>query len=249
MSNKHDANVRKSTLVNFQIGLIASLLFSYFMFEVYTTEPIPKADPPGPEFPEEVNFTLGDFEIYQEPKKEVAVRRTKPQKVVDLSKIDVIDDDAFIKDTDKELKHTLVESAPFNPNALLDVPDEEDDEPKNFEFTKVESVPIFPGCEKLATNKEKAVCFSEKVGKIVSRKFNTDLGQRYGLSGVQRIYTQFDVDADGMIKNIKVRAMHPKLEKEAIRVINLFPEMTPGKQRGKPVTVKYQLPIVFKIQD
>ncbi|MHA7055998.1 hypothetical protein ACWGOQ_0002175 [Aquimarina sp. M1] len=37
MSNKHDAKVRKSTLVNFQIGLMISLLFTYVMFEMYTS--------------------------------------------------------------------------------------------------------------------------------------------------------------------------------------------------------------------
>ncbi len=246
MSNKHDANVRKSTLVNFQIGLIAALLFTYLMFELYTSAPIVDSNNTRitiDEPPVEWNTVV--FKVYEEPKpKEVAEKRTKP--VVDPQDFKIIKDDAVIKDMDKVFKNEAVESHPITPDVL---PDEPEEEPESYPFTKIEWVPVFPGCETLTTNEEKAACFSEKVGKIVSRKFNTELGERYGLTGLQRIYTQFEVDADGMIKNIQVRAPHPKLQKEAERVINLFPQMTPGKQRGKPVVVKYQLPIIFKIQE
>ncbi len=248
MSNKHDANVRKSTLVNFQIGLIASLLFTYLMFEVYTASQAIIVNPEPVDIFENPVFTMGDFEIEKEVKKELAIK-VKPQKVVEPSDPIVVKDDAVIEDMDRIFKNKLIESTPFNPDALPDDTDDGEDEPKNYPFTRVESVPVFPGCENLGTNEEKAACFSEKIRNIVSRKFNTELGERYGLTGVQRIYTQFDVDASGMIKNIQVRAPHPKLQQEAERVIDLFPLMTPGKQRGAPVTVKYQLPIVFKIQN
>ncbi|WP_108807906.1 energy transducer TonB [Aquimarina spinulae] len=247
MSNKHDANVQKSTLVNFQIGLIASLLFTYVMFEVYTATPIVNDS--------DIDLTIeepdvdwdGVYKIYEEPKpKEVARKSTKP--VVTPEQFKVIDNDTKITDPDKVFKNEPIESTPIDPSSIIDA-DPVDEDPPFFDFVKVESVPVFPGCETLGTNKEKAACFSEKIREIVSRKFNTGLGEKYGLAGVQRIYTQFDVDADGMIKNIQVRATHPKLKKEAQRVINLFPQMTPGKQRGRAVTVKYQLPIVFKIHN
>jgi len=38
------------------------------------------------------------------------------------------------------------------------------------------------------------------------------------------------------------------LEKEAIRVVNMIPDMTPGKQRGRPVGVKYTLPITLIVE-
>ncbi|WP_062056530.1 energy transducer TonB [Aquimarina longa] len=247
MSNKHDANVRKSALVNFQIGLIASLLFSYLMFEVYTSEPIAYSVDPQFVVEEPPVKWDGVYKIFEEPKpKQVAAKYTKP--VVDPQDFDIINDDVVVKDIKKVFKNTVVVSDPIDVNTIIDA-DDGSDTPTTLPFLAVEDVPVFPGCEKLSTNKEKATCFSEKIRRIVSRKFNTGLGEQYGLTGVQRIYTQFDVDTDGMIKNIKVRAAHPKLQKEAERVIHLFPKMTPGKQRGNPVTVKYQLPIVFKIQN
>ncbi len=248
MSNKHDANVRKSTLVNFQIGLIASLLFSYLMFEVYTAVPIVNQPPPVTVDDGETYVWDGRFTEYQEPEEKViAEKQTKP--VVDPKEFEIVDNDAAIEEIGEEFKNKPVESSPIDPSALPDDPDDDDKDPISYPFTKIERVPVFPGCEKLKTNAERAACFSEKIRKIVSKKFNTGLGERYGLTGLQRIYTQFDVDANGLITNIQVHAPHPKLEKEAKRVISLFPQMTPGKQRGTPVTVKYQLPIAFKIQD
>ena len=57
------------------------------------------------------------------------------------------------------------------------------------------------------------------------------------------------IDEKGNIGQVRARAPHPRLEKEAARVINSLPKMKPGKQRGKPVGVMYSLPIAFKVQD
>ena len=70
-----------------------------------------------------------------------------------------------------------------------------------------------------------------------------------GLSGTQKIHAQFKIDSLGFIKNIKIRAAHPKFEEEATRVIKLLPQFIPAKQEGKPVPVVYNLPIVFQIED
>ncbi|WP_299255981.1 energy transducer TonB [uncultured Aquimarina sp.] len=248
MSNKHETNVRKGTLVNFQIGLIASLLFTYVMFEVYTSEPIDKTLDKQIVLEDESLIWNEQFAVYQEPEQKVVAQK-RPEPIPDPTEFEVVEDDKAIDDLTNEFKSEKppVESKPFNPDALVD--DEEEEILTNVPFSIVEDVPIFPGCEGLKTNKERAACFSEKISKIISKKFDTDLGRDYGLEGVQRIYTLFDVAADGTIKNIQVRAPHPKLKKEAERVIGLFPKMTPGKQRKRPVTVKYQLPIVFKVQN
>jgi len=247
MSNKHDANVRKGTFVNFQIGLIASLLFTYVMFEVYTSKPIDiVVERPVPQ--EEESFVWNEeFRVYQEPEQKVIAQK-QAAPVPDPTEFEVVEDDTVLEDITEEYENEPSEEvAPFEPGDIVDK--EEEEIPDKVPFSIVEDVPVFPGCEHLKTNKEKASCFSEKIGKIISRKFNTSLGSDYGLSGMQRIYALFDVAADGTIQNIQVRAPHPRLKKEAERVIGLFPTMTPGMQRKTPVTVKYQLPIVFNIQD
>ena len=84
---------------------------------------------------------------------------------------------------------------------------------------------------------------------FIRKKFNTDLAQEVGLSGIQQIRVFFKIDKTGDIVDIQVRAPHPSLEKEARRVIGLLPKMKPGRQRGKAVRVPYYLPIKFQVQD
>jgi bla regulator protein blaR1 len=116
-------------------------------------------------------------------------------------------------------------------------------------FAVIEQVPVFPGCEDLASNSEKRKCMSDKIQEFVGRNFNTDIASEKGLVGRQRITTLFKIGKDGNILDVVSRAPHPALEEEVIRVIKLLPKMQPGKQEGKAVVVPYALPIVFVVQD
>ena len=115
-------------------------------------------------------------------------------------------------------------------------------------FSVIENVPIFPGCDK-GNNEARRKCMSQKITKFVQRKFNTDLAGDLGLSGRQRISVIFKIDKNGDVVGVRARAPHPRLVKEATRVVNLLPKMKPGKQRGKAVVVPYSLPIIFQVQD
>ena len=115
-------------------------------------------------------------------------------------------------------------------------------------FSSVENVPIFPGCEK-GNNAKRSKCMSEKISKFVQKRFNTKLAGNLGLSGRQRISVIFKIDKLGDVGGVRARAPHPKLEDEAIRVINLLPKMKPGMQLGKAVIVPYSLPIIFEVKE
>ena len=63
------------------------------------------------------------------------------------------------------------------------------------------------------------------------------------------VTVQFVVNRDGSIVDAKViRGVDPYLDKEALRVINSMPKWKPGMQRGKPVRVKYTVPVMFRLQ-
>ena len=115
-------------------------------------------------------------------------------------------------------------------------------------FSVIENVPEYPGCEK-GSNAQKRKCMSDKIAKFVQKKFNTDLVGDLGLSGKQRISVVFKIDKNGNVTVVRSRAPHPRLEKEAARVINLLPKMKPGRQRGRAVVVPYSLPITFLVQE
>lgn len=69
-------------------------------------------------------------------------------------------------------------------------------------------------------------------------------------NGVQgRVIVSFVVETDGSITNVKVaRSVDPYLDREAMRIVKAMPKWTPGKKDGKPVLVKYTVPVVFRLQ-
>ena len=65
-----------------------------------------------------------------------------------------------------------------------------------------------------------------------------------------RAIVTFIVEKDGSISDINVaRGITPELDKEAVRIVQLMPKWTPGKQRGKVVRVRYTIPINFRNED
>ena len=116
-------------------------------------------------------------------------------------------------------------------------------------FGLIDQVPLYPGCEDLASNEEQRKCMSQKIQEHVQENFNTKLGKEAGLTGVNRVIVQFKIDKNGEIVNVKARAPHQKLKEEAMRVINSLPQMTPGEQNGTAVGVMYSLPIVFEVNE
>lgn len=103
-------------------------------------------------------------------------------------------------------------------------------------FMIVESMPEFPG------------------GQQAMMKFLADtikypiIAQENGIQG--RVVCQFVVEKDGRVTNIVVvrSSGDASLDKEAVRVIGCMPRWKPGKQRGKPVRVKYTVPVNFRLQ-
>ena len=101
-------------------------------------------------------------------------------------------------------------------------------------FDVVEQMPEFPG------------------GQIAMLDFlskNIRYPEEAHKAGIQgRVVATFVVEKDGSISNAKVmRSIDPLLDAEALRVINSMPNWIPGKQDGKPVAVKYTVPVSFKL--
>ena len=156
-----------------------------------------------------------------------------------------------VVEDEEEVEETVIESTETDQDEEIEIEEieiEEVVEDVEVPFAVIENVPEYPGCER-GSNAEKRKCMSDKVEKFVQRKFNTDLAGDLGLSGRQRISVIFKIDKNGNVTGVRSRAPHPRLEKEAARVINMLPKMKPGKQRGKPVIVPYSLPITFQVQD
>ena len=62
------------------------------------------------------------------------------------------------------------------------------------------------------------------------------------------VVLRFVIDDKGNVGDVKVaKAAHPSLDAEALRVIRSMPKWNPGKQNGKPVSVYFTQPILFRL--
>ena len=65
-----------------------------------------------------------------------------------------------------------------------------------------------------------------------------------------RVFVGFVIEKDGSVSNVKVlRGIGGGCDEEAIRVVKSMPNWTPGKQKGEPVRVSFQMPFMFKLTD
>ena len=63
-----------------------------------------------------------------------------------------------------------------------------------------------------------------------------------------RCIVEFVVEKDGTISDFKIlRSLHKDCDAEAIRVLKKMPRWKPGMERGKPVRVKYTVPVEFRL--
>lgn len=101
-------------------------------------------------------------------------------------------------------------------------------------FTIVEQMPQFPGG-------------AEEMYKFINNNIlYPDVEKANGIEGT--VYVSFVVNKTGKINDVKVMRGVPggaNLEKEALRVVNLMPDWSPGKQNGKEVLVQFYLPMKF----
>ena len=64
-----------------------------------------------------------------------------------------------------------------------------------------------------------------------------------------KVIVQFIVSENGEVSEPKIiRSVSLALDKEACRVVLAMPKWNPGKLKGKPVAVRYMLPISFRLQ-
>ena len=121
---------------------------------------------------------------------------------------------------------------------------ENTDSYSNFELLDV--MPRHPNCEP-GDNEQLKQCFNEEITKFVARKFNYEIGERLNLTTKENIYVSFEIDRRGNIGKIEARSQYDALAKEAIRVLELFPKVVPGKKNSRYVAVKYRFPIAYRI--
>ena len=135
-----------------------------------------------------------------------------------------MDDNAVVVSAEGQPKYVTITDGPF----------EKADE--NGIFQVVEEQPQFPGG---------MAALMEYLKKNVRYPATC---KEQGLQG--RVIVQFVVNPDSTISDAQViKPVNPHFDKEALRVVNAMPKWIPGKLRGKPVRVRFTVPITFRLEE
>ena len=231
------ANLENYSKLFLQLGLALALLVIYLGVE-YKTFDRSLSD---------LANVLGEDEIEEEIPITERIEQIKPPPPPPPApeKIEVVEDE-------KEVEETVLESTETDEDEVIEIEEieeavEEEEVIEDVPFAIIEDAPVFPGCK--GTKAQKKQCLQDKIKKHVNRKYNTGLAGDLGLDpGKKRVYVQFKISKTGSITDVRARGPHARLEKEAIRVVKLLPKMIPGKQRGRPVGVKYTLPVTLLVE-
>ncbi|MFD1294896.1 energy transducer TonB [Lutibacter holmesii] len=236
-AKKHPkANLENYSKLFAQLGLVLTLTIVYVVIQSKTfTNDLLVLNDSNVVFEDETDAII---EYRVEPPKKAPIPKKVTLEVVKQVENEAEIIESFIDVVDVE-----------SPVEISDIVETEPEEAiiEEVPFILIEDAPEFPGCT--GTKEEKKACFISQISKFVGANFDGGLASELGLDpGVKRISVLFKIDKVGNIVDVQARAPHKKLQKEAIRVVALLPKMEPGKQRGNPVTVKYALPIVFKVE-
>jgi len=161
-------------------------------------------------------------------------KKTVPPPPAAVSKaeiIEIVEDDADIEEDIMVSPEDNVEWVDID-NDVDIIVEEEPEEPEV--FMVVEDMPEFPGgTAALMQYLQKNIKYPS-----ICRENN--------IQG--RVLVTFIVNKDGAVVEPEVvKSVNPSLDKEALRVISTMPKWKPGSQRGKPVRVKYTVPVNFRL--
>jgi periplasmic protein TonB len=213
------ADLEKNKSVFIQIGLVVSLALTLIAFEWKSYEGVVKQFGP-------LEIDLSEEEIIPITKETPPPPPPPPPVIVELN----------IVEDDKEIEDEVVINSEADEKTIVEFVPQEEEVIKEVEiFTIVEDMPEFPGGE--------AELF-KYLGKSIKYP---QMAKEAGIQGV--VYVTFIIGPDGTVSNVEVlRGIKGGCDEEAVRVVKSMPKWKPGKQRGKPVTVQYNLPIRFVLK-
>ena len=224
VKKSENASLEKDKLVYVLMGLVFTLSLVFVALE-WTEKEVTKYEVTDTEFlfEEEVDIQQTTQETPPPP---------PPPAVQEVEVLNVVEDNVETESIEVNAEDDKAEEVVIA--APVEAPVEEEEE--EVVFVVVESMPEFPGGQQALFK-----YLSENVKYPV-------IAQENGIQG--RVICQFVVNKDGSIVDVEVvrSGGDPSLDKEAIRVIKSMPKWKPGKQRGKPVRVKYTVPVNFKLQ-
>ena len=222
------ADLEKGKTMNVLMGMIVGLAVMFVGFE-WSSREITIAQDEG------VADIIAEEEVEITRQEDAPPPPPPPPAPAVAEVLTVVEDDVQLDDVDilsSEDDASTAQVQTYTPPAVVE---EEEEESAQQIFTVVEEMPEFPGGQG---------ALLQYLSKSIKYPV---IAQENGIQG--RVSCSFVVEKDGSVTDVQVlRGVDPSLDKEAIRVITAMPKWKPGKQRGKPVRVKYTVPVTFRLQ-
>lgn len=233
---KPEVDVRRYSLLAGTIGLVIAVSFTLMAAEwrVYVQKTIEAFVP-------EEDFLVEEQIINYIPPPPTSPPKPPPPSVVE--QIEIVENDVEVEqEVEIDVEIDLETEISENTGDFGSVGEEVQDDQV---FQIVEDMPRFAGCEDA---KDPDKCFQEKLYKFLGKNLRyPPTAKDMGITG--KVYVSFVVEKNGQVGDVKVlRDIGGGCGAEAKRVISQLPKFTPGKQRGRPVRVQYQLPINFTLR-
>ena len=120
-------------------------------------------------------------------------------------------------------------------------------EEEDIPFAMIKKHPYYLQIDTI-TGKTKEIPFKNFLDQWVIKNY------RYPQEAVEkkiegRVIVQLRIDKKGILSIKEIIGRNPLLEEEACRIFDGFPQLSPALQRGKPVNILYNYPIVFRITE
>ena len=223
------ADLERGKTMSVLMGFIVGLAVLYVGFE-WSTKDVMVVDET-----EQVQDVIAEEEIEITRQENTPPPPPPPAAPAVAEVLTVVDDDVELADVEIASSEDDASAAQAETYVAPVVEEEEEEESAQQIFTVVEKYPEFPGG-------------TPELMKFLSKNIKYPvIAQENGIQG--RVVCSFVVNRDGSIVDIQVmRGVDPSLDKEAVRVIGTMPKWKPGEQRGKPVRVRFILPVQFRLQ-
>ena len=157
---------------------------------------------------------------------------TRPEtKKVTIIDNDAVVDEQFIVENIEDAEVAAEQEIP-----AMEIMEEESAAEEVEIFMVVEQMPEFPGGEDSLN-----IFLVQNITYPQSARDNNIQG---------RVFVTFCIEKDGTVSDARIlRGIGGGCDEEALRVINLMPGWIPGRQRGQPVRVQYNMPIKFTLSN
>lgn len=221
------ANLEKNRIIFFETGVVIALSISLIAFEWAT----PEKELDNHLLSQEEFSAQNEIAIVTRRKEEKPLIQEKPEIALIINEVP---DDVEVP----EFEFFNPEDIKGNDPYLIDIGPEEEEDFSNetYHFYDVKEKPLFNG-------ESPDIAFNRFISKVVEYPAEA---RENGIKG--RVVLGFVIDEKGRLTNIEVyNGIHPSLDSAAVEAVRQSPLWTPGKQRGRPVKVKYYFPITFRL--